>query len=268
MRFIITIIMLCIASLCHLVAKEIATLYPVYSAKYDRINDYILEKIKVGEQLSPYAKGVPPPMKTYYHFNLNNLLLLQNDEDSASNYFLLGKIIIDEQHKLTYVYYEVDDYDTVWNRELINKKRLEIQKSIAYINQGNFSLEEIKTLLDVDLIEESLGAKLYKEKKATLSVKEATNNLINCRLCEQMIEIYSTIYGCYQYTKYDNMATEFVLLNEKYIDRGSVLDDQKLADLYKRINSQGNIYKQLDPKYIAKSYDEWKKIVDKEKLNK
>lgn len=167
MRFIITIIMLCIASLCHLVAKEIATLYPVYSAKYDRINDYILEKIKVGEQLSPYAKGVPPPMKTYYHFNLNNLLLLQNDEDSASNYFLLGKIIIDEQHKLTYVYYEVDDYDTVWNRELINKKRLEIQKSIAYINQGNFSLEEIKTLLDVDLIEESLGAKLYKEKKAT-----------------------------------------------------------------------------------------------------
>lgn len=267
MRLISKILMLCIVCLCHVNAKEIA-LYPVYSIKYDKVNDYILETMKIGEELSPYGKGFPPPMKTFYHFNLNNLLLLQNDDNGASLYFLLGKIIIDEQHKLTYIYYEVDDYYTGWNQKLIEKKRLEIQKSIAYINQNTFSLEEIKTLLDVDLINESLGKKLYAEKTTTLSVKEATQNFINCRFCEQMIEIYSTINGCYKYTKCDNIATEFALFNNEFIDSGSILNNQKLADFYKKINSQGNIYKQLDSKYIAKSYDEWKKIIDKEKLNK
>ena len=258
--------MLCIVCLCHLIAKEI-TLYPVYSIKYDKVNDYILDVIKVGKQLSPYAKGVPPTMKTYYHFNLNNLLLLQNDDDEGSFYFPFGKIILDEQHKLTYLYYDADNIDIRRNPELIKKKRLEIQKSIAYINQGNLSLEEMKTLLNVDLIDENLGEKLFIEKKATLSAKEATQNLINCRLCEQMIEIYSTINGCYKYTKCDNMATEFILFNDEYTDAGASYR-QNFSNFYKKINSQGNIYKQLDPKYIAKSYDEWKKIIDKEKINK
>lgn len=39
MRFIITIIMM----LCIINAKEVA-LYPVYSIKYDKVNDYILEE--------------------------------------------------------------------------------------------------------------------------------------------------------------------------------------------------------------------------------
>ena len=269
MRFISKIVMLCIVCLCHLIAKEI-TLYPVYSIKYDKVNDYILDVIKVGEQLSPYAKGVPPPMKTFYYFNLNNLLLLQKIDSSYRSdvaYFLFGKIVIDEQKKLSYTYYDVDDTYTGRNHELIEKKRLEIQKSIAYINQGNFSLEEIKILLDVDLINENLGEKLYAEKVTILSVKEATQNFINCRFCEQMIEIYSTINGCYKYTKCDNMATEFILFNDEYTDAGASYR-QNFSNFYKKINSQGNIYKQLDPKYIAKSYDEWKKIIDKEKINK
>lgn len=254
MRFIFKILMLCIVCLCHLTAKEIV-LYPVYSIKYDKVNDYILETMKIGEELSPYAKGFPPPMKTFYYFNLNNLLLLQNDDNEGSFYFPFGKIIVDEQHKLTYLYYDADDIDIRRNPELIKKKRLEIQKSIAYINQNTFSLEEIKILLDVDLIEESLGEKLYIDKKATLSVKEATNNLINCRLCEQMIEIYSTINGCHKYTKCENIETELILFNEEWST-----DRESFSNFYKMINSQGNIYKQLNPKYIAKTYEESKKI--------
>lgn len=253
--YLLLVIVLFANSLC---SKE-NILYPVYSIKYDKVNNYYIDIIKIQEEVFPISKGFPPIEKTFYMFNLNNLLLLEDLNDRDSNFYLLGQIIIEDNNKLKYKYYEVtlDEGFHERNQKIVTKKRLDIKKSISYINDGNFSLEEIKKLLDVDLIEANYGKELFEKKQVQISVKEAMSHFINCRFCEQMIEIFSSIHGCFQYSICNNIETYAILFNKEYFERGYLGSSKSLIEFFENINSNGNIYKQLNKKYIAKTYEEW-----------
>ena len=266
MKTILQLFLLYMLFTNSLYGKE-TILYPIYNIRLDKINDFYMKLLKIEEIKLPVAKGWPPIEKTFYTINLNNLLLIQNDDvNNDFVYFTLGKIIINSNNKLSYKHFYVDDKGVRRNSLNIDNKIIELKKNISYINNENFTLEEIKENLDVDLINEQLGKKLYENKQIKLSTKDATNNLINCRFCEQMIDMYSIMYGCYKYSLCNDTNVNAILIKSNYISRGTIGNNRVLIEFYNEIKEKGNIYKQIDKKYIAKTYKEWKIIIQNEEL--
>lgn len=217
-------------------------LYPIYSIKLDKINSEIIEGIvdKREEIVIKYhfipKEGKKVPLQRYkYTFNLNNLLLLQKNTNDDYIYNLLGKILIDKNNKLKYEILENIYRDVIYKE--IEKKIRELKKNIEYINQNNFTIEEIIKILDVDLLDEDLGENKYSSNKYALSVEEATNNLINCRFCEQILnlEFMELLYSAK------------IIYNDNTIDS---ISKEDFIDFFRNISKKGNIYKQLDSKYI------------------
>ena len=248
-------------------------LYPVYSVKLDKIS---LETMKIlivekeQQAIRTYVKSrehFESLLPEYeYMLNLNNLLLLHKKTDKEYLYNLLGRISIDEDNKLKYEPLENNKQDS--NYEMIEKKQSELKKNIEYVNQNKLSLEAIKVILDVDLINEDLGEKLYSNKENILSVKEATENLINCRFCEQMLNVYSQEEdkGCrfYSLCDYSNNLEHrdytmfyIIIFNDELYKRNRVDVRKDVLEYFKNINEKGNIYNQLNSKYISKTFEEW-----------
>jgi len=133
---------------------------------------------------------------------------------------------------------------------------------------SNLTLEEIKKILDVDLINEDLGKKLYSNKENKLSVEKATKNLINCRFCEQMLNVYSQEEdkGCkfYSLCDYSNNLEHkdytmfyIIIFNDELYKRNRVDVRKDVLEYFKNINEKGNIYNQLNSKYISQTFEEW-----------
>ncbi|MDN5104863.1 hypothetical protein O8C79_06105 [Aliarcobacter butzleri] len=226
-------------------------LYPVYSVKLDSINSEIIEMvINSKEELvikhhftQKEGNITIPPQRYEYTLNLNNLLLFQKNTNADYKYSLLGKIIIDKNNKLKYEILENIYNDIYYKR--IERKKQELKRNIEYINQNNFTIEEIIKILDVDLLNEDLGEKKYSNKQYELSVKEATNNLVNCRFCEQILNLQfiESLYSAK--IIYNNITSDFMSRKDFF-------------NFFKKIAEKGNIYKQLDSKYISKMTPEQK----------
>lgn len=241
-------------------------LYPVYSPKLDKISLETIKMLIIREDETSFSKGWDVPKDFVYTINLNNLLLLHKKTDKEYLYNLLGRISIDEDNKLKYEPLENNKQDS--NYEMIEKKQSELKKNIEYVNQNKLSLEAIKVILDVDLINEDLGEKLYSNKENILSVKEATENLINCRFCEQMLNVYSQEEdkGCrfYSLCDYSNNLEHrdytmfyIIIFNDELYKRNRVDVRKDVLEYFKNINEKGNIYNQLNSKYISKTFEEW-----------
>lgn len=241
-------------------------LYPVYSVKLDKISLETIKMLIIREDETSFSKGWDVPKDFVYTINLNNLLLLHKKTDKEYLYNLLGRISIDEDNKLKYEPLENNKQDS--NYEMIEKKKSELKKNIEYVNQNKLSLEAIKVILDVDLINEDLGEKLYSNKENILSVKEATENLINCRFCEQMLNVYSQEEdkGCrfYSLCDYSNNLEHrdytmfyIIIFNDELYKRNRVDVRKDVLEYFKNINEKGNIYNQLNSKYISKTFEEW-----------
>ena len=244
-------------------------LYPVYSVKLDKINletmkILIVEKeqqaIKTYVKSREHFESLLPEYE--YMLNLNNLLLLQKKTDKEYLYNLLGRISIDEDNKVKYEPLENIQKDS--NYEMIEKKKSELKKNIEYVNQNKLTLEEIKKVLDVDLINEDLGEKLYSNKENILSVEKATKNLINCRFWEQMVNIYSNRNGCKIYslcddtTDYRNKWNYTVIYAVITDDKITYLDmSRDLLKFFENFDENSNIYNQLNSKYISQTFEEW-----------
>lgn len=228
-------------------------LYPVYSIKLDRLNPKIIEIVVSGKEelvikhhfTQKEGKITIPSQRYEYTLNLNNLLLFQKNTNANYKYSLLGKIIIDKNNKLKYEILENMYNDIYYKR--IERKKQELKRNIEYINQNNFTIEEIIKILDVDLLDEDLGEKKYSNKQYELSVKEATNNLVNCRFCEQILNLQfiESLYSAK--IIYNNITSDFMSRKDFF-------------NFFKKIAEKGNIYKQLDSKYISKSYKDLKEI--------
>ena len=243
-------------------------LYPVYSVKLDKISLETIKKLIVDKDEQPIKYYFVPtnendrPSPEYmYMLNLNNLLLLHKKTDKEYLYNLLGRISIDEDNKLKYEPLENIQKDS--NYEMIEKKQSELKKNIEYVNQNKLSLETIKIILDVDLINEDLGEKLYSNKESILSVEKATKNLINCRFCDQMLNVYTQKDGCKIYflcdssdyrNKWDYTVTYAVITDNTivYFRR-----HENILKYFKNISEKSNIYNQLNNKYISKTFQEW-----------
>lgn len=85
------------------------------------------------------------------------------------------------------------------------------------------------------------------------------NSFINCRFCEQVIDSLKYEDDKYRLLFGGNYIYVKVLFNNQ-----EVTDNKKIIKLLKKIQDNGNIYKQLNRKYISETYEEWKEIVDKE----
>ncbi|WP_152021153.1 hypothetical protein [Aliarcobacter butzleri] len=226
-------------------------LYPVYSVKLDSINSEIIEIVVIGKEelvikhhfTQKEGNITIPPQRYEYTLNLNNLLLFQKNTNADYKYSLLGKIIIDKNNKLKYEILENMYNDIYYKR--IERKKQELKRNIEYINQNNFTIEEIIKILDVDLLDEDLGEKKYSNKQYELSVKEATNNLVNCRFCEQILNLQfiESLYSAK--IIYNNITSDFMSRKDFF-------------NFFKKIAEKGNIYKQLDSKYISKMTPEQK----------
>lgn len=288
MRFISKILMLCIICLYHVNAKEIA-LYPVYSRALDNFTDnhvsrmFFLEEEMLKVTISPCFRILPEnphPIKfgklTVITVNLNNILKFQDDiynlqeryvdnfsgtnkekcdADPSFRYNFLGKITIDDNDKLHFDFFTFDD-------RTINKKIFELKKSISFINDNNFTMAQKEEILNVDLLEEQLGEELYQSKQLYITTKKATSNLINCRFCKQVIQ------NIQYHENTPPLLTDFYEYQTLLFNNQEIKGSDAIIKFLNEIQKKGSIYNQLDPKYIAKSYDEWEKIVDKEKLNK
>ena len=180
-------------------------LYPAYSVKLDKISLETIKMLIIREDETSFSKGWNVPKDFAYTINLNNLLLLQKKTEKEYLYNLLGRISIDEDNKLKYESLENNKKDS--NYEMIEKKQSELKKNIEYVNQNKLTVEEIKKTLDVDLINEDLGDKLYLNKENILSVEKATKNLINCRFCQQIVNIqdFKNMYECEIFYKNDKI---------------------------------------------------------------
>ena len=149
-------------------------LYPVYSVKLDKISLETIKMLIIDKEEQPIKYYIVPTNENYegpppeymYMLNLNNLLLLHKKTDKEYLYNLLGRISINEDNKLKYEPLENNKQDI--NYEIIEKKKSELKKNIEYINQNKLTVEEIKKALDVDLINEDLGEKLYSNTKNLL----------------------------------------------------------------------------------------------------
>ena len=243
-------------------------LYPVYSVKLDKISLETIKKLIVDKDEQPIKYYFVPtnendrPSPEYmYMLNLNNLLLLHKKTDKEYLYNLLGRISIDEDNKLKYEPLENIQKDS--NYEMIEKKQSELKKNIEYVNQNKLSLETIKIILDVDLINEDLGEKLYSNKESILSVEEATKNLINCRFWEQMVNIYSREDGCKYYllcdssdyrNKWNYTVIYAVVIDDVYFRLDMSRD---ILKFFEDFDENGNIYNQLNSKYISQTFEEW-----------
>lgn len=244
-------------------------LYPVYSVKLDKISletmkMLIVEKeqqaIKTYVKSREHFESLLPEYE--YMLNLNNLLLLQKKTDKEYLYNLLGRISIDEDNKLKYEALENNEKDI--NYEMIENKQSELKKNIEYINENKLSLETIKIILDVDLINEDLGEKLYSNKESILSVEEATKNLINCRFWEQMVNIYSNRNGCKIYSLCDD-TTDYRNKWNYTVIYAVIIDDvyfrldmsRDILKFFKDIDEKSNIYNKLNSKYISQTFQEW-----------
>jgi hypothetical protein len=244
-------------------------LYPVYSVKLDKISletmkILIVEKeqqaIKTYVKSREHFESLLPEYE--YMLNLNNLLLLHKKTDKEYLYNLLGRISIDEDNKLKYEPLENIQKDS--NYEMIEKKQSELKKNIEYVNQNKLSLETIKIILDVDLIDEDLGEELYSNKENISSVEKATKNLINCRFWEQMVNIYSNRNGCKIYslcddtTDYRNKWNYTVIYAVIIDDKITYLDmSRDLLKFFEDFDEKSNIYNQLNSKYISQTFQEW-----------
>jgi hypothetical protein len=296
MKLLIKILLSITVSFNFGYAKEIL-LYPVYSKNLDKINIYYKGLLyefhfaKVRTVPSPCSEAIPHKLVSPYNaggiiLNLNNLLKFQDDfynfqeqklnaiktyydattkklesmytnkkikcsTDDRFRYTLLGKIIINDNNKLKYNFFDFKD-------KQIQNKIFETKKTISYINDNNFSIDQIKKLLNVDLINENLGKKVFNNKQFKLTTKEAMNNLINCRICEQIIDSISNDYD----DKYKSLfggyfSYDIVLFNDQIIT-----NYEDMIKLLKDIQKKGNIYNQLNERYIAKTYKEWKLIIE------
>lgn len=241
-------------------------LYPVYSVKLDKISLETIKMLIIQEDETSFSKGWDVPKDFIYTINLNNLLLLHKKTDEDYRFNLLGRIGIDEANKLKYEPLENNKQDS--NYEMIEKKQSELKKNIKYVNQNKLTLEEIKKILDVDLINEDLGKKLYSNKENKLSVEKATKNLINCRFCEQMLNVYSQEEdkGCkfYSLCDYSNNLEHkdytmfyIIIFNDELYKRNRVDVRNDVLEYFKNINGKGNIYNQLNSKYISQTFEEW-----------
>ncbi|MDN5089593.1 hypothetical protein [Aliarcobacter butzleri] len=233
MRNIFKIAILLIFSIYNLYGNN-EVLYPVYSIKLDRLNPEIMDILIVREV--PLTDKLGKFFGTSYDINLNNLLLFQEKTDKNYLYNILGKIVINENNKLNYEPLQNIDKDE--NYAIIRQRQEELKINIEYINKNNFTLENVKKILDVDLLNVGLGEKLYSNNEYKLSVKEATTNLINCRFCEQILYIDN---------KYKIYANSWLFNNNQYY--GSHTNKIKL---FTKIYNKGNIYKELDSKYIGR----------------
>lgn len=241
-------------------------LYPVYSVKLDKISLETIKMLIIREDETSFSKGWDVPKDFVYTINLNNLLLLHKKTDKEYLYNLLGRISIDEDNKLKYEPLENNKQDS--NYEMIEKKKSELKKNIEYVNQNKLTLETIKIILDVDLIDEDLGEELYSNKENILSVEKATKNLINCRFCEQMINVYSQEEdkGCkfYSLCDYSNNLEHMdytmfyiIIFNDELYKRNRVDVRKDVLEYFKNINEKSNMYNQLNNKYISKTFEEW-----------
>ena len=242
-------------------------LYPVYSVKLDKISLETIKMLIVDKQQYVSRGYVKPedfykiPAEYEYMLNLNNLLLLQKKTDKEYLYNLLGRISIDEDNKLKYE--PLENNETNSNYEMIEKKQSELKKNIEYLNENKLSLETIKIILDVDLIDEDLGKKLYSNKENILSVEKATKNLINCRFWEQMVNIYSREDGCKYYSlcdssdyrnKWDYTVIYAVVIDDVYFRLNMSRD---ILKFFENFDEKSNIYNKLNSKYISQTFEEW-----------
>lgn len=243
-------------------------LYPVYSVKLDKISLETIKMMIVDKDEQPIKYYFVPtnendrPSPEYmYMLNLNNLLLLQKKTDKEYLYNLLGRISINEDNKLKYEPLENNKQDI--NYEMIEKKQSELKENIEYVNQNKLTLEEIKKVLDVDLINEDLGEKLYSNKENILSVEKATKNLINCRFCEQMLNVYTQEDGCKIYSLCDNSdyrnKWDYTVIYAVIIDNTIIYfrRHENILKYFKSISEKGNIYNKLNSKYISQTFEEW-----------
>ena len=257
-------------------------LYPVYSKKLDTIGIYhkrilfegTIVKVKYIRTPCHYLSPSRAFGRVSMRINLNNILIFQDDyynlqekiiykkwrmgdkikcnTDDRFRYTLLGKIIINDNNKLEYNFFDFKD-------KYIKNKIFKLKKNISYINDNNFPIKKIKKILDADLINQELGEQLYKNKQLKIPTKKATNNFINCRFCEQVINSIELHDNYYEILFDRNYRYSTVLFNNK-----KITDTKAMIKLLKDIEKKGNIFKQLNRKYISETYEEWKKIVAKE----
>jgi len=206
--------------------------YPVYSIKLDKVNSEIMKVLIVDKQ------EIPGNQKEYtYTLNLNNYLKFREKTADDYLYNVLGDISVDKNNKLSYK--EAKNLHKDIHYKKIQQKQRELKINIEYINNNDLSIEEIKKILDVDLLSNYIGHRMLLNNQYKISVQEALANLRNCRFCEQMMR--QDDYKIYRLIHYS--------IEVNFYDKGF----KGFPEVFKEINEHGNIYKQLKYGYQDRS---------------